>query len=183
MRRSSKLFPLLLAVFALAFAPACGSTVDDDDTPDAANGDTPDAMTSTPDAMGGAMLTGLGQLCSQSMPCSDAEVPLCIPSPQGSQSGYCTLECASGRTVMTDAQGNITLQAIPDEDHAKCANAYGGEQGVGLCALITSFDPPVSGAPAPNTEYSIDAVCAILCDQQGMCPSGYTCNAGYCEVG
>jgi hypothetical protein len=147
MRRSSKLFPLLLAVFALAFAPACGSTVDDDnDTPDAANGgDPPDAMAATPDAMMGQSAESLGQ------PCAGAAQQAC-------PAGY---ECIGLQDLGSETQGFCTISCEGQNDMTTCSNGYTGP-GQPACALS-------AGAT------SSCAVLCETPGADGQCPTGLGC--------
>jgi hypothetical protein len=171
----------LLATLALALTPACGSSDDDPGTPDANGGGNPDAAPNI-DAPTSAIHTGIGEPCNQSMPCSQAQTDLCLSAP-GAAVGFCSFECATDREVTTNQQGQILLEQIPEEDHLKCVNAYMGEAGASLCAVIfQATPPPPGGAFQPNTTYTIKAACAHLCDQQGQCPTGYSCRMGSCEL-
>jgi hypothetical protein len=159
-------FAIAIGTLALLALPACSSDSDGDE-PDAGatidGGATPDAPDET--------LTGIGQRCTSPAECTDPPAVGCLGAP----ANYCTFECATNITVMSDAMGNILLSQIPDASHEACFNAYMGSQGASICGILTSVSPapPIQ----PNTEYMVSAACAVVCDQQNQCPAGYTCQA------
>jgi hypothetical protein len=151
-RKGQQMRKLVLATvstLALALAPACG---DDDNGNGNGNGDTPDAAPMIDVMQGNPPVEGLGQVCSQVMPCSLPATD-CIgfremPPPT---EGFCTLSCA-----VDDGMGGMT------GSDAVCASNYSGP-GTPACVFVDNLDNP--------TTFS----CGILCQSDADCPGGTDC--------
>lgn len=127
-----------------------------------------------------AATMGLGQICSQSMPCP-ANAPACL-STQGATMGFCSALCADNAMGMTDAQGNLPLANVtPAPNQAACTAAFSASVGTPSCALILGgYMPPDNPMMASKAYTMIDLACAIECGPNNTCPTGLTCQDGGC---
>ena len=156
MRLARLLSTLILGLTVTSFA-ACGG--DDGGTPDAfVYMDAKVFMDAPPGK------TGLGNLCSQAMPCG-TEAPLCIALGMGKPS-WCSAVCGqSAGSDMPPAGG----QAVCDE--------FMSTPGTPLCAVVR----PPSGN---ETQYTW--ACGVYCGtfmgmELGTCPTGLTCTSNLCQ--
>jgi hypothetical protein len=137
--------------------------------------DAPIVVDAPPDAP--PMLTGLGKRCVLAMQGADCGASLgCLgPLVMGGTTGFCTSQCITDATFMTNAQmvpGPFTPD--PTTQNAMCAALYTGTPGVGVCKFLFGRMP--AGALAANTNYTIDAGCVIEATA-GACPAGTTAQA------
>jgi hypothetical protein len=111
--------------------------------------------------------------------CTDAMTTQCLVA-QGETDGFCSFQCATQVTVMSDAMSQIALSEIPQTNHDMCAAGFTGDGGQPACGIITAANPlNPDGSFPPNTEITIDASCAVLCSMEGQqCPTGTTCVGG-----
>lgn len=169
-----------VCLFAMFAVVGCGggSSGGDDDNPavDAPSGT--DAPV-TPDAPSG--LSGLGQSCGQGGGTCPANAPVCLTAP-GSTAGFCSAECLTGGTFMTNAQGQIaSANPNPMTMDGMCASIYtGGAEGSPRCIFVTTFQP-MDNPLQPNKNYTNATwTCGILCGAGNTCPTGLTCRQGAC---
>lgn len=124
-------------------------------------------------------LTGLGQLCNDNSPCPQ-NAPICLTFSDTATSGYCTPLCHDDYVGMTNtppAGMQPTFQPpimLPASDTQICADAFAGSAGTPRCGLAVDIRP----APPlqPNTMYTIDYTCAVVCGSGNACPNGLVAN-------
>ena len=118
-------------------------------------------------------LTGVGQLCNDNSPCPQ-NAPICLTFSDTATNGYCTPLCQDDHMATTNAQGmfpqgSLTLPAAATQ---MCVDAFSGSTGSPRCGLAIDVQPAIAGAPAPNTTYTIDYACGIVCGTGNTCPTG-----------
>jgi hypothetical protein len=155
----------LLSLCTLPLVTACGS--------DGSRGQDASATD------GNEEYAGIGEACDGTVvSCTAPETDECL-TPPNQTSGFCTLQCATDVSVVSDEMGNIPIDQIPVSSHETCMASFSGDGGVAECGVIVDFDPPVVGTPSPNTPYLITASCAVRCSETGNpCPTGLTCIGG-----
>jgi len=139
--------------------------------------DAPIVVDAPPDAP--PMLTGLGKKCVLAMQGADCPMPLgCLgPLVMGGTTGFCTSQCITNGTFMTNAATPPVPGALnpdPATQNAMCAALHTTSPGTGVCQFVFGRMP--IGALTPNTNYTFQAGCVIQATA-GACPAGTTAQA------
>ncbi len=164
----------VLSMFAVSMFAACGGDDGDGGTPDA-----PPIVVDAPMIDAPAMLMGLGQRCSASMPCPTS-APNCL-STAGATVGFCSQVCVTGGSATSSATGTLPLASItPAPNNAACTAAFSGTVGTAICALRTAITPNDNPLVANKAYTGIELHCAIACGTGNTCPTGLTCSMGGC---
>lgn len=120
-------------------------------------------------------LNGLGQLCNDNSPCP-SNAMICLTFSDTATNGYCTPLCHDDLMVRSDANGQIPREMLqlPPAATQMCVDAFSGSTGRPVCGLSVDIRPapPIQ----PNTDYTIDYTCAVVCGTGNTCPNGLVAN-------